>query len=180
MGAGRTGTKRWSAVAVALAGALGLAIASACGAPDPTPVVVRGQIVYSAQDGGGPYTFGGLYLRLDNGVVVDDAVVDHAGRFVLRAADVGAVLERRQQLPDAGFVRFALLSDTTWGHEWCGHISLPALRPRTGNGSGSWVDARSGRRLTEVTIVIHINGDDRFHIGDGRPARLPRVGCPAD
>ena len=160
---------------LALATALALA-AGGCGADDSTPVVVRGQVVYSARDGGGPYTFAGMYLRLDTVGWVTDQVVGKDGRFTLRVENAGDV--RRYARLHGGTARFELVSDTTWGHVSCGSVPLPSLRLGEANGERAWLSGRPGTPLPPVTILISINGADRFRVGSG-PERAPGSrGCP--
>ena len=161
-----------------LASATVLALAAGgCGAGDSTPVVVRGQVVYSAQDGGQPYTFAGLYLRLDTVGWVADRVVGRDGRFTLRVENTGDV--RRYARLHGGTVRFELVSDTTYGHVSCGSVSLPPLRLGEANGKRVWLSGRPGTPLPPVTILIHLDGADRFRFGSG-PERAPAArGCPA-
>lgn len=157
---------------VPLAAALVLT-SGACVARDTTPVVVRGQLRYSAPDGGGPYTFAALYLRAEGGVRLTDQVVGEDGRFTLRLENEGDA--RRHGRP----VRFNLLFDTTWFSTSCESILLPLLRLGERNGERVWLSASSGKPLPPVTILIHMDGDDLFRIDSGK-ASTPRTRrCPA-
>ena len=102
-GAFRRTVCAWRRMLLPFAAGLAL-IAGGCGADESTPVVVRGQVVYSARDGGGPHTFVGMYLRLDGVGWVTGQVVDEHGRFTLRVESVGGV--RRYARLHGGTVRF--------------------------------------------------------------------------
>ena len=151
-------------------------VGSGCGVDKAThpaaPTVARGQTLYSASDGGAPYTFAQMYLRLANGLgQFDDKTVNDDGEFVLGVENEGAVLRYAQR--HSGVVRFELLFDTAYASDTCDYLSLPPMRLGEADGKKAWLVLPSGKPLPPIQIVIRTNDGTSVRIGHG-PTTAPR------